>query len=105
MERGIYGEIIAGEAVNTNGKLTMNSFFIFLREKFLEAREAKDEELLRRLENAFYLIEDAAAVNNDRKYIGMTDHMVASVHDYFYGTEWKSTIPTIEQIEDDNYEP
>lgn len=91
--------------MSDDSKLTMSSLFVFLRQKLLEAREKNDEKLFDELSQALYLIEDAAYSVNDRKWAIIADEMNYAISHILMGAEWKANIPTVEQIEDENYKP
>jgi hypothetical protein len=45
-----------------------------------------------------YLIEAAAFEVRDKKCAAIVEEMSASVRDTFMGSEWKSTIPSVDEI-------
>ncbi len=85
--------------MNDENKLTINKLFLYLRQNLIDARAQKNTQLLTELGNIFDLLEAAAIEVGDRKYAAIAEEMRSSVRDTFMGTEWKSNIPSIDEIE------
>ena len=66
----------------------------------IDVRQEKDEKLLTELGYIFDAIEDAALEVKDRKHAAMAEEMTSAVRDSFMGSEWKSNIPSPDEIED-----
>ena len=85
--------------MDTEGNLTIGSLLGYLRKSLIDAREKKDEKLLIELGNAFDLIEAAAFEVQDRRTAEIAEEMRSAVRDTFMGSEWKSNIPSVDDIE------
>lgn len=85
--------------MDTEGKLTIGYLLSYLRKSLIDAREKKDEKLLIELGNTFDLIEAAAFEVRDRRIAEIAEEMRSAVRDTFMGSEWKSNIPSVDDIE------
>lgn len=86
--------------MNETNQLTMNVLLLFLRELLLQARRQYDETLLARLAYTFDLLEDASFKVGDAKLIPIIEKMRYAVSDSIMGAEWKSEIPSEDEIND-----
>ncbi len=84
--------------MSNEGKLTISYLLGYLRRQLIEAREEKNEKLLAELGNAFDLLEAASFEAKDRKHAAIAEEMRSAVRDAFMGTEWKSNLPSIDEI-------
>jgi hypothetical protein len=85
--------------MDTEGKLSIGSLLSYLRKSLIDAREKKDEKLLIKLGNTFDLIEAAAFEVQDRRIAEIAEEMRSAIRDTFMGSEWKSNIPFVDDIE------
>ena len=86
--------------MSVDDKLTIGVLLKHLRQKLIEARKDKNEKLLVELGHAFDLIEEAALEAKDAKLAAIAEEMQSSVRDTFMGAEWKSSIPSDDEIEE-----
>jgi len=86
--------------MSDESKLTISYLLGYLRRQLIEAREEKNEKLLVELGNTFDLIEAASFEVKDRKHAAIAEEMSSAVRDAFMGSEWKSNIPSIDEIEE-----
>lgn len=86
--------------MNDEGKLTISYLLGYLRRQLIEAREEKNEKLLAELGNIFDLLEDASLEAKDGKHAAIVEEMRCAVRDAFMGTEWKSNIPSTDEIDE-----
>lgn len=84
--------------MNDEEKLTISYLLCYLRQSLIDARKENNTRLLTELGNAFDLIEAAAFEVRDKKCATIVEAMRDSVRDTFMGSEWKSNIPSIEEI-------
>lgn len=85
--------------MDTEDKLTIASLLSYLRKSLIDAREKKDIKLLNELGGVFDLIEAAAWEAQDRRIAAIAEEMRSAVRDTFTGSEWKSNIPSVDDIE------
>ena len=78
--------------------MTLFDLFCYLREQFLQMRAKKDKEGMERLSITFSLLSDVAESRCDGNTVALIDHFLDSIRDFFMETEWKSYIPTTEEI-------
>jgi hypothetical protein len=64
----------------------------------VDAKAEKNEKLLTELGNTFDFIEAAALETGDKKHAIIAEEMRSAVRDAFMGSEWKSNIPTADEI-------
>jgi len=81
-------------------KLTITALLCYLRNQLLDARERRNIEQLQALDITLGIIEEAAIdVGDNRLYGDIVMNLVTSAQDALNDEEWKSTIPSIEEIE------
>jgi hypothetical protein len=80
-------------------KLTIASLLIYLRQRLLLAQEQKNQAEVQESSRIFDLLYDAAVEVRDGPLIGLTEDLSYSVNHWLMGVEWKSAIPTEEQLE------
>jgi hypothetical protein len=85
--------------MSDEGQLTISSLLVYLRQTLIDARKEKNEKLLAELGNTFDLIEAASYEAKDKKHAAIAEEMRCAVRDAFMGTQWKSNIPSIEDIQ------
>jgi hypothetical protein len=85
--------------MSTEGKLTIGSLLVHLRQRLIDAREKKDSKVLNELGGVFDLIEAAAWEAQDRRIAAIAEEMWSAVRDTFMGSEWKSNLPSVDDIE------
>jgi hypothetical protein len=78
--------------------LTLADLLINLRQKLLDARAQADMALAQALFTTYDLILEASYPSKNRALSGILQDFVDSARDTLNGEDWKSTIPTIEQI-------
>jgi hypothetical protein len=84
--------------MSKEGMLTLTSLLCYLRGRLLEARKHNDQESLSQLSRIFEIMEEAAWEANDQKHGALIEDMRLAVGDSFHGVEWKSAIPTEDEI-------
>ena len=80
-------------------RLTISYLLGYLRQSLIDARKEHNKKRLAELGNAFDLIEAAALETQDKKHAALAEEMRSAVRDALMGTEWKSNIPSIDEIE------
>ena len=80
------------------GELTMGYLLGYVRQQLIEAREEKNEKRLIELGNIFDLLEGASLEAKDRSLAALAEAMRCAVRDSLMGTEWKSRIPSLDEI-------
>jgi hypothetical protein len=78
--------------------LSISVFLVHLRSKLLDAKARKDTELLERLSVTLGMLEEVMLESGDRRLYNVTVNLGASAIDALNDEEWKSTIPSIEEI-------
>ncbi|MEO8611349.1 MAG: hypothetical protein ABI690_25860 [Chloroflexota bacterium] len=80
--------------------MVTKELLLYLRQRLLDARSAKNQEQLKDLQGTFYVLQEAIwSTKQYSKMAAFLDDMIDSVRDSFQGVEWKSEIPSIEAIE------
>ena len=82
--------------------LTLTDLMLYLRQSLLKAREQEDAESLVRLSTVFDVLEEAASADyatRDGRIIGILMELECAARDSLQGEDWKSDIPSVEQIE------
>ena len=79
--------------------MTLVDLLCYLREHLLESKQKKDDDTLNKLGDMLLLIETAALEKDDTSCVTLVERMYLTVQDYFMGAEFKSDIPSIEEIQ------
>lgn len=77
--------------------MTLAELICTLRQRLLDARASKDKRELDRLFTTFIMLTEASYGNE--QFVGVCQDMGFAARDTLQGVDWKSTIPTIEEIE------
>jgi hypothetical protein len=79
--------------------MVTTDLLLYLRQKLLDARAAKDRKTLEELSNTFHILQEAVwSVEESSVYAGFLEDMICAVRDSMMGVEWKSEIPSIDDI-------
>jgi hypothetical protein len=83
------------------GKLKMifAGFLCYLRQRLLDLRDNQDQDELSKLFTTLLFVGEAAEKANDSQVVIILDHLVDATRDSLQGVEWKSYIPSVEEIE------
>jgi hypothetical protein len=80
-------------------EMVTTDLLLYLRQRLLDARAAKDQKTLNELSNTFRILQEAIwSVEDSSIYAGYLEDMAHAVADSMAGIEWKSEIPSIEAI-------
>ncbi len=84
-------------------EMTLADLLLHLRQRSLDARAKKDMKSLSTLFAAISVIQDAADsfyTNQEGEFpvIGILTELECAIRDSLQGEDWKSTVPTFEQI-------
>jgi hypothetical protein len=78
--------------------ITLASVLIKLREMLIQARKNHDIAGLTRLMNTFGMLEEVVCTSEPKAICGILVHLRDSARDSLMGVDFKSEIPTIEEI-------
>lgn len=84
--------------MNERKTLTLADLLCELRQELLTVRESEDKSDLTMLGYIFGMIEDLATTKGDGPTARISMSMYDAVRDSVMGVEWKSTIPTVDEI-------
>jgi hypothetical protein len=79
-------------------RLTMADLTNHLRSKLLEAKADKNKELIEDLHITINTIFQAAEIKKDKTLTLLLDRLLEAVGDYIMDDDWKSDIPSEEEI-------
>ena len=78
--------------------MSLNDLICYIRQQLLQAKESKDDKTVEYLGKALDVLYEAALDAKDKPLSILLEDFVEAVRDYFMKVEWKSHIPTIEEI-------
>lgn len=82
-------------------EMVTTDLLLYLRQRLLDARTVKDHKMLNELSNTFHILQEAIwSVEEASVYAGFLEDMICAVRDSMMGVEWKSEIPSIEEIKE-----
>jgi hypothetical protein len=79
-------------------KMTFVELLLGLRQRLLTAKDQNDSKSLVALQNASYVLFDIVAEFGDVAVAAILEDMVDSISDFLINEDWKSSVPTIEDI-------
>lgn len=79
--------------------MTIVDLLCYLRQELLKARADKDQEKLRKIWGAIDIFLESAYQSKDARVGSLLEDMGDSIRDSLMDVEWKSTIPSTEDIE------
>jgi hypothetical protein len=84
--------------MNNEMGLSLADLLIYIRTQLLDAKAAHDDKTLEYLGKALDVIQEFAYQKQDKKIALITEDFTDAIRDYFMGVEWKSTIPSEDEI-------
>lgn len=79
--------------------LTLTDLLLHLRQRLIDAQTGHDESILLQLLGTFNLLLEAAWEREDTTHAALLEDFIDVIGDTLNNEAWKSTIPTIEVIE------
>jgi len=78
--------------------MSIVDLLLYIHSQFLKARAEKDAEALRDIWGAIDLFVEVAYQTKDKEVAGVLEDIGDSIRDALMNEEWKSNVPTEEQI-------
>jgi hypothetical protein len=85
--------------IKKDNKMSSVEIFLYLRQRLLSAREQKDINTLMQIGSVSDILLDLAYTKNSREVGAILENFESAVRDSIQGVEWKSIIPTEEEIQ------
>jgi len=83
--------------------MVTTDLLLYLRQRLLDARSAKDQKTLDELSKTFRILQEAIwSVEESSVFAAFLEDMAHAVGDSLMGVEWRSEIPSIEDIQGKN---
>lgn len=92
------GSFLTMVETTSGNRMNIADLLCYLREQFLTARTAQDHDALIELSKVVDSVLEAAYQSRDREVAALLQEFEASIRDSLTRVEWKSTIPTVEDI-------
>ena len=84
--------------IKKDNKMSSVEIFLYLRQRLLSAREQKDINTLMQIGSVSDILLDLAYTKNSREVGAILENFESAVRDSIQGVDWKSIIPTEEEI-------
>jgi len=86
------------EYMEAEKRMTVADLICYMRQQLLEAKIEKNNELIKDLQTLLNIIFKVAEIKEDKTLTLLLDKLLYAMSDYFIDDEWKSEIPSEEEI-------